>query len=109
MLYYYATDGVSDIKPVIRGQRHLKSLEGYDSELGDFSIGFNAQGTDLTYDHMISHTPGYEHIQTVMKFGLEMKRASKGRIYSASGNVCSSQGKTCILHIIYLVRVNAFS
>lgn len=78
LLYYYATDGTAQIEPQIHGQRHLKSLEGFDSELGGFNLAFHSQGNDLSYDHMVSYTPGYEHIQTVMKYGLEMKHANSG-------------------------------
>lgn len=79
LVYYFATDGVGEINPTVSGSNHLRSLQGYDSELGGYKLSFSSSGSSsLVYNHMISYAPGYEHIQTVMKYGLEIKQNSKG-------------------------------
>jgi len=74
LMYYFVTDGPSNVVPNIRKSQHLRSLEGEDSELGSYKMSFSAEGSDLAYSHMISYTPGFEHIETVLKYGLEIKR-----------------------------------
>ncbi|XP_067934654.1 mannosyl-oligosaccharide glucosidase-like [Watersipora subatra] len=91
LLYYFATDGSAEINPKITNHRHLKSLAGQDSELGAFHLTFQSSGTGLTHDHLISHTPGYEHIQTIVRYGLEMKHASHGEYVGLKGRFVPAQ------------------
>lgn len=88
LLYYIATDGGSTITPNLdhRNYNHLKSVRGEDSELGGFTLSFSAAASNPTYNHMITHTPGYEHIQKVLGYGFEMKHISEGE--SSHENLC---------------------
>ena len=82
LLYYIATDGASKITPHHdhHNHKHLKSLEGDDSELGGFTMTFSAAASNPTYNHMITFTPGFEHIQKVLGYGFEMKHVNEGEM-----------------------------
>lgn len=89
-MYYFATDGVSRINPTFdhHDRNHLQSLAGYDSELGEFKVSFTSSASVPTYDHMVSYTPGYEHIQTVLGYAFNMRHVNSGkfRFYSCQIN-----------------------
>lgn len=88
LLYYFATDGVTDIKPVFRGSDHLTALHGSDGELGEFTMKFNAIGEKLTHNHLISYTPGYHNIDQVLKYGLNIKHSSEAGSFSSASDTC---------------------
>lgn len=78
LLYYLATNGATDIEPEMEGEGHLTALRGYDSELGRFRLSFRMLGNDVMLDNMVTYTPGYENIEQVVKYGLEVRQLGSG-------------------------------